>query len=374
MKNQKVIKLGLIGCGNFGRFCLKAFSKLPEIQIAAVADNNEQLARRTASEFHTKWFTDISEFLQNTDAEIIHIVTPPDTHYRLGLQAIRQGKHVLCEKPLALSLENAQELLDEAARNQLIVPVNFVLRYVPVVRMAQQLIQTHILGRPLRAYFENYATDEPLPANHWFWDKKKSGGIFVEHGVHFFDLYRYWFGEANVLWANTQSRHSTSQEDRVFCLSYHKTGVMASHYHGFDQPGVMDRQVHRILFETGDMVIEGWIPESVTINALVDEHREAMLKDIFPEAGFTVTKKIQKREQMMQSRGKTIRISKKVNLKYASPMDKQTLYANAIIALFQDQINFIDNRSHKRYVDERNGLEALKLALQAVQISQNVRP
>ena len=63
----------------------------------------------------------------------------------------------------------------------MILPVNLVLRYVPITNIIKEIIQSEILGDPLRAYFENYAIDSNLDKGHWFWDKKQSGGIFVEH-------------------------------------------------------------------------------------------------------------------------------------------------------------------------------------------------
>ena len=67
-------------------------------------------------------------------------------------------------------------------------------RYNPVYDAVDRLIQSGTLGELLHGSFENYASDENLPPEHWFWDRSKSGGIFVEHGVHFFDLFAGWLG------------------------------------------------------------------------------------------------------------------------------------------------------------------------------------
>ncbi len=189
MKAMRRLNLGLIGIGSFGQFCLRAFSKMPELRIFAVADVDSQIVRQITKEYHCKGYTDPRQLVEDPEVEIVHIVTPPATHYPLSMLAVNNGKHVLCEKPLALRIEDGMKLVESARKNKVIVPVNFVLRYVPVVDLVKKIINDGWLGQPLRAYFENYATDEKLPASHWFWDKKESGGIFIEHGVHFFDLY-----------------------------------------------------------------------------------------------------------------------------------------------------------------------------------------
>jgi predicted dehydrogenase len=65
-------------------------------------------------------------------------------------------------------------------------------RYNPLFGKVSRLVQSRVLGEVLHGSFENYGSDENLPVDHWFWDRSKSGGIFIEHGVHFFDLFAGW--------------------------------------------------------------------------------------------------------------------------------------------------------------------------------------
>ena len=78
-------------------------------------------------------------------------------------------------------------------------------RYNPLFEMVRTLIANQLLGELLHGYFENYASDENLPAEHWFWDRAKSGGIFIEHGVHFFDMLMWIFGDVKE---NIVTQHS----------------------------------------------------------------------------------------------------------------------------------------------------------------------
>ena len=108
------------------------------------------------------------------------------------MAALEAGKHVICEKPLALTVAQADEMIAAARRNGRLLIANLMQRYNPLFDAVRKLIRSGVLGDFLHGTFENYASDENLPADHWFWDRSKSGGIFVEHGVHFFDLFDGW--------------------------------------------------------------------------------------------------------------------------------------------------------------------------------------
>jgi predicted dehydrogenase len=368
MKTERKLKLGLIGCGGFGQFCLEAFSKMSEVEIFAVCDIDQKLVMETAKKYGATWYTNPENLIEDKKLDIVHIVTPPNTHFNLSSFAIQNGKHVLCEKPLALSIKGADKLLNTAKQNDVIIPVNFILRYVKIVEIVKNIIDSGILGNPLRAYFENYAADEYMGPEHWFWNKKMSGGIFVEHGVHFFDLYNFWFGNVKILWAYAEKRPASNQEDRVFCFLSHESGVLSSHYHGFDQTKYLDRQIHKILFEAGEIVVRGWIPEYITIKAICDEKKVRKLKSICPPTHFEVLEKINPSKQKMKGRGKSIDADQFILLEYRSKTSKLELYSQAIRDLLKDQIKYIKDPNHNRIIKEENGLEALKLALTAAKM------
>ena len=365
MIKDKEIKLGFIGCGGFGQFCLKVYSGVDEVHIVSIADVDEGVAKQTAQNFNCEWYNDPLTLIEKSNVDLIHIATPPHLHFILSKQALKRNKHVICEKPLALSLQEADEIISLAKKKDLILPVNFVLRYIPIVDLVRDVITSKILGVPLNANFENYATDEQLIQEHWFWDKNKSGGILIEHGVHFFDLYNYWFGKAQVIYTHSETRPGTQQEDRVTCLLKFKSGVIVSHYHGFDQPNCLDRATHRILFERGDVTVRGWIPESIIVNAVINNRDLEDLRNIFPDLILTVTKNFDQIDGKMKGRGKTIKADKTIRLHYNSPLTKEQLYFKGIESLIIDQINYIRQNKHKRIITENNGRDALALAVEA---------
>jgi len=160
-----------------------------------------------------------------------------------------------------------------------------------------------VLGEPLHFFFENYAEDERLPAEHWFWDIRQSGGIFIEHGVHFFDLCQWWFGPAQVLAAHVEQRPGTHQIDRAWCALHHGGGVLGQHYHGFDQPTRLDRADHRIVLERGDISIQGWIPMEMQVHGIVDDAQQERLVEICRGCGVEVVESYEGAQQECRGRG-----------------------------------------------------------------------
>jgi predicted dehydrogenase len=369
MSNAEPLGLGLIGCGAFGLFCLDAFRKIDCVKIAAVADVRTDAAEAFGRDFSVPAYSDPRELIADESVQIVHIATPPSSHHELVLAAARGGKHILCEKPLAMNLAEADEMLATVAGGGTIAPVNFVLRYNEVTRTVKRIIDSGVMGSVLSARLTNGASDSMLNQDHWFWDKKISGGIFVEHGVHFFDFYNSLLGNGNVIDAHTEVRSGTTQEDRVMCTVKHDCGAIVNHYHGFDQPAVMDRTTHHMLCELGDIRVNGWIPLEVSIDAAVDEEGAEQLLDICPGAQVDVIETFDPKRGALPSRGVPRQVTKRIRMHYVPQADKQTVYADSVKDLLIDQIAYIRDNTHNREIDESNGRAALALAEQACRLA-----
>jgi len=367
MTTNEPLGLGLIGCGAFGRFCLEAISQMDSVRVAAVADVRHEAADEFASAFGVPAVYDPVDLIARDDVGLVHVATPPSTHHELVLAAASAGKHVLCEKPLACSVAHAQEMLAAATAAGTIAPVNFVLRYNPVVECVKALIDSQALGKVLSARLTNCAGDTPLGPDHWFWNKDLSGGIFIEHGVHFFDLYSYWLGVGRILSAHAEVREGTTQEDRVMCTLAYDGGAVAGHYHGFDQMALMDRTDHRLVCERGDICVDGWIPLSLTIDAAVDDEGAQIIRGICDGCEIDIVETYD--VGTTSGRGRERRVTQRIGLTHTPQPDKQTLYADSVTSLLADQVAFIADPSHERRITEANGLAAVALAEHAASLA-----
>jgi predicted dehydrogenase len=366
---DRPVGLGLVGCGAFGAFCLEAFSRLDAVRIAAVADVRKDAADALGGRFGVPAFGDPEGLIACDDVDLVHIATPPSTHYELLLAAAAAGKHALVEKPLALTVAHADEMLSAASRAGTIAPVNFVLRYNAITQATKAVIDSSVLGQVLSARLTNCAADSNLPPGHWFWDRGLSGGIFLEHAVHFFDLYRHLLGDGRVIAAHTETREGTDQQDRVTCLVRHESGALASHYHGFDQIGPMDRTTHHLVCESGDMRLSEWIPLTLEVNAAVDEQGLAILSECCPGCRIEVLETYEADRTTVLGRGKQRHVTQRVRLTFRPNEDKQAVYADSVRALLTDQISYLRDRSHARRVSESNGREAVALAEAAAKLA-----
>ena len=373
MKNNSSLGFGLVGCGETSRLCLQAYSQIESIQPLAVADTIHIDADKAAQEFGLQSHDfDLEELILRDDIQMVHFSTPPFSHYGLGLMGANEGKHVLCEAPLAVSVEEADALLDAAKENNVIMPVNFVLRHSPISKAVKSIIDSHILGDVLHATLENYATDERLGPDHWFWKKGMSGGIFIAEGVHFFDLYEWWLGSGKTISAHAEVRPGTKQQDRVMCTVRHDNGALVSHYHSFDQPEQLANTFHRIIFETGVITIEGWLPQTLTINAIGDEKKIELLTEICPGCDIETLDSYTPAQQSCHARGKNFSVTRAIKLRYTpEPVGKQTQYLCAVTDLMVDQLQYIADPSHQRRVVEENGRASLALAVRAAELVLN---
>jgi predicted dehydrogenase len=363
-------RLGLIGCGRVGRFCLERFQGWPRLRATAVADAVPAAVRGVARDFGLSACATPEELLARPDVDLVLISTPPDTHYALTLQAVNAGKHVVCEKPLAMTLDQADEMIARAGAAKRLLVVNHMLRYSTLLDIVRRIVDGRLLGQALHFRFENNAEDERLPVDHWFWDKPQSGGIFVEHAVHFFDLQRWWFGPGQVLAAHEEPRQGTGQMDRVWCAMRHGADVLGHQYHGFDQPVRLDRAEHRIVFERGEVVVSGWIPMSLRVYGIVDDDESERLAGICGECESTALERYEGEQQYCRGHGRQYRVTARVALERRLAADKGQVYGEMIRALFDDELQFLENPNHVPRLRADDAREALRMAVEASGIAR----
>jgi predicted dehydrogenase len=361
------IRLGVIGCGGFGLFALQHFAQVPGVRLAGMAGTHREAALAAAKRFGLENIEDVADLMRREDVDLVYIATPPFLHYEQGMLALEAGKHVICEKPLAVTLAQADELIAAARRRGLLLVANLMQRYNPLFDSVKALIDRRVLGNVLHGYFENYAADEGLPPGHWFWDRAKSGGIFIEHGVHFFDLLAGWLGEGRVVAAQAARRPGTDIEDQVQCTV--RYGVLVNFYHGFHQTGRMDRQELRLVFERGDLTLYDWIPSRYRIHAIVDEAATRALCELFPDARLDVSATYSPKDRACRGRGRDYDVYQMIELTGGFERPKMHRYGDLLRALLADQIAWLRDRSHPRRITEENGRASLAMAVQAASLA-----
>jgi predicted dehydrogenase len=363
--DENIIRLGVIGCGGFGLFALQQFTQVPGVKLVGMAGTHRPASLAAAARFGIENIDDVEELLRRDDVDMVYVATPPFLHHAQAMAALEAGKHVIVEKPLAMTVRQADELIAAARQRDRLLAANLMQRYNPLFDVVSRLVQARVLGEVLHGTFENYASDENLPAEHWFWDRGKSGGIFVEHGVHFFDLFAGWLGRGRVEAAQVGVRPGTAIEEHVHCTVRHGDAALVNFYHGFHQAGRMDRQELRLVFERGDATLHDWVPTRVRIHAMLDERQTRDLGDLFPGARLDVIASYGGKDRACRGRGKDIDAYQTIELSCGDGQEKSRLYSRLLRSMMEDQVAWIRDRNHRRVVTEANGRDSLATACEA---------
>jgi predicted dehydrogenase len=370
--NRGEIRLGVIGCGGFGLYALQQFAQVPGAKLTGMAGTHRQAAYAAAQRFGIPDIEDVDKLLARDDVDLIYISTPPFLHHDQAIAAVEAGKHVICEKPLAMTVAEAESMMAAARKRERLLIANLMQRYNPVYEIVERLIKTSALGELLHGYFENYASDENLPPEHWFWDRSKSGGIFVEHGVHFFDLFSGWLGPGTVVAAQRGIRPGSSPpiEEQVQCTVRYGATVAINFYHGFHQAGRMDRQELRLVFERGDVTLYDWVPTRVRIHAIAHEAQTRALCELFPGARLDVSTTYAPKDRACQGRHKPLDVYQMIELTWGEGTNKSHRYGELLRAIMADQLAWIRDHGHKRRITEVNGRDSVAVACAADRLAQ----
>lgn len=366
MVNFPPMMVGIIGYRGFGAFCTEAFHDSGAGRVVAYAGRDAAAMAATARRYGVeKTYTDWRELVADPAVELVQIVTPPNLHAEMAVAALQAGKHVFVEKPLATTDEDAQAILDAGRAAGRVIGINYVMRYDPLYQIVQRVAREGHLGRLTHVEFQNYASDEGLGNDHWFWDKAQSGGIFVEHGVHFFDVVGAIVGAParRVLGQTWVRGDGTNKEDRVQALVSYENGVEASFYHAFNRPGALEKQSAHFAFDQGHITLDGWIPTVLHLNAIVSHDELRALKNIlpvtivddedFPGEGLSV-----------RGNGQTFHVQHRVHAREHLAAPTPT-YKKAVADALSDLVLAIRDPGHVRRVTGEDGAASLRVAVAA---------
>lgn len=257
--------IAIIGAGSFAQSHLAAISQLPNARVSWVCDPNVETARAVADAWGIpRVASDLETVLADEDVSLVDIVTPVMHHAPQARQALRAGRSVLCEKPMALDLEEALSLADLARESNGQFMVKYHQRFDPVHEELRDGLFDQRWGRGLVAHFE--ILGDHLAAlrspEHWRGDPRTTGGgCLFESGSHLIDLAHFWFGPA---WRVTATAHQMAAgnpekgEDTATMVVEFASGAVLTLVGFWGAPGwdwrkeVFTSQQARISVETGE--------------------------------------------------------------------------------------------------------------------------
>jgi predicted dehydrogenase len=198
-------RVAVVGVGNIGGTHLKAYQECGRAEIVAVADIIPETAQARAEAFGCRAYTDFRAMFAQEKPTAISVCTPPNVHRAVTEAALEQGIAVLCEKPLARTVEEGRSMVATAARTGGILMTALCHRFHPAVRALKQMIDDGKLGRIIH-FHNRFAFKFVGVESRWFVQPEiAGGGILIDTAVHSVDLFRFLVGDVASAWAQFQT-------------------------------------------------------------------------------------------------------------------------------------------------------------------------
>ena len=216
---MKRLKTAVVGTGFMGRVHLEALRRVEFVDVVAVAGRELEPAKKLGAGYGIdRAVSDYRELIADPEIDAIHICTPNASHYQMSKDALLAGKHVLCEKPLSTSVDEAKELVSIAAERKLRNCVCHNLRYYPMVQQMRRMREDGDLGKVLVVQ-GTYSQDWLLYETDWNWRiDEKAGGplrVMADIGSHWFDMAEHVTGlKVQSMCADLQTFHPTRKKPK----------------------------------------------------------------------------------------------------------------------------------------------------------------
>ncbi|MEM3501860.1 MAG: Gfo/Idh/MocA family oxidoreductase [Candidatus Bathyarchaeia archaeon] len=244
------VGIGIVGLGFVGEKAhLSAFASIQGARVAAVADVDPGRVRRACERFNIpSAYLNHKDLVKDRKVDAVVVAVPTYLHLQVALDAIKAGKHVLCEMPLAPTIEEARLIVEEARKASVILMPSLNFRFTPNYVKAHQLIEDGSIGEPVAAYYREFIAAEVLaqqwPAGSWAWDPVKTGGgPSFTLSVWSIDLLR-WLLKAEVTETYTCSnnvalnKYGTEGYNLMAILKYSNDAVANLQFSGSVRPAI----------------------------------------------------------------------------------------------------------------------------------------
>jgi len=216
---MKKINVSVIGTGGWGKNHVRVYKELASTELVAICDANAERAKDIASQFGVKAYTNSTRMLRNKEIEAVSVCTWSTRLAREALKALKAGKHVLVEKPMATNTKQAKMLLETAGKNDLHLTVGFLMRFIPGLQHIREAVENKKIGELVCATARRVSQ----------WPERIGDvGVVKDTAIHDIDVMRYIFNEDPItVYAKTGSMRHIKFEDYAQIMLTYKDGKSA---------------------------------------------------------------------------------------------------------------------------------------------------
>ena len=220
-----MVKIGIIGCGGMGKLHAGILKEMEGIEIIAASDINETQVLNFKNEFNiSKVFTDYRKLLEISGIDGVIVTTPTFTHSEIVIEAAEAKKDIFCEKPISLSLEETDKMIEAIEKNNVKFQIGYVRRFDEEWLKFREFMKSKIIGTPV---VWRQISGGPGPSNEWYYDINKGAGPFIDGAVHSYDFAIYTFGKVkNVESSLTKFKNFTSPDTGTVCVEFESGDIL----------------------------------------------------------------------------------------------------------------------------------------------------
>ncbi|MDD5466619.1 MAG: Gfo/Idh/MocA family oxidoreductase [Anaerolineales bacterium] len=214
------MRVAVIGLGAMGRNHARVYWELPEADLVGVADIDSSLASQIARKYGTRAYSTYRELLDETKPEAVTIATPTVTHYRVALDVIQRGIHVLIEKPISASINEGVDIINQAQDHNVLLMIGHIERFNPAIKELKAHLEANDLGKVIQI---DARRQGPYP------ERMSDVGVVVDLAVHDLDIIRFITAEEiELIYAETAQRLHGFKEDLAVATFRLRDGVVGT--------------------------------------------------------------------------------------------------------------------------------------------------
>jgi len=189
-----VVGVGFVG----GQAHVPSFKKIEGSELIALGATTEKRVKPLAEQYGVKYYLDFDKLLEDPKIQAVALAVPTPMHFDLAMKAMKKGKHVLCEMPLAPTIDKVKELQKTAEKNKVILMPILQFRFAPIYTKTKEMIESGLIGKPVAFHFREFIPASSIavqwPAGSWAWSIEKSGGYpDFTLSVWSIDMFRWLF-------------------------------------------------------------------------------------------------------------------------------------------------------------------------------------
>lgn len=248
-----MIKVGMVGAGFIGNIHSGVYQLLPDVKVAAVCDIRDDKADVLAKKFNAKKFNDFKTMLGNSDLDMIDVCLPTYLHKEYAVKAANAGLNVLCEKPMALNLKEADQMIEACRKNKVKFMVAHCIRFWLEYQYLYDLVKSRKFGELKSLAMSRLSPTPRWSWNNWVLDADKSGLATLDLHIHDTDYLLYLLGEPQSV--SSAGRREDKGWSHVYSLFRYKNNLSAFIEGGWDYPENFPFQMaYRARFEKAAVV------------------------------------------------------------------------------------------------------------------------